>query len=181
MKMLIINGSPRKGGDTASLIDVLKHSLKGSISEISAYYSNISPCVDCRACWQQKGCVIQDDVAEIYSDDFDVVVIASPIYVSGLPGPLVSLASRFQAHYAAKRFLKNEISTKKKTAALLLVGGGDGTPTHAINLAKWMFKYMNADLNDESIVLLLNTDEVPAANDAEALYKIEQIAKERLG
>jgi len=56
MKTLIINGSPRKKGDTASLINILKQELTGDIVEISAYRNNIKPCNDCRSCWKVKGC-----------------------------------------------------------------------------------------------------------------------------
>jgi len=175
MKTLIINGSPRKNGDTAFLVSALKQRINGIIIEVSAYYDNINPCIDCRKCWQQKGCAIQDEMNKIYADDFDTVVIASPIYCSSFPGPLVSLASRFQAHYAAKHFLKNEIACNKKCAALILVGGGDGKPTHAINLARWIFKNINAELNDENILFSLNTNHLPAKDDANALQQINDM------
>ena len=175
MKTLIINGSPRKNGDTAALVAALKKNLTGSIVEISAYYDDVSPCMDCRECWRQKGCVIQDDMEKIFADDYKVVVVASPIYCSGFPGPLVNLASRFQAHYAAKRFLKDEIVYKKKAAGLILVGGGDGKPTHAISMAKWVFKHLNAELADENTVLSLNTDTLPAEHDADALRQINDL------
>ena len=168
----MINGSPRKDGDTAALVAVLKMKLTGSISEIWAYHSNISPCMDCRKCWVKNGCVIEDDMGEIFADDFDVVIIASPIYMSGLPGPLVSLISRFQAYYMEKEI----IVRKRKTAALILVGGGEGKATYAINLAKWVFKYLNAKLKDENIVFSLKTDNLPAKEDEDALRKIENMA-----
>lgn len=62
MKTLIINGSPRKSGDTSELITRLKKQINGEIVEISAYYSKISPCIDCRLCWKKKGCAIKDDM-----------------------------------------------------------------------------------------------------------------------
>jgi multimeric flavodoxin WrbA len=115
-------------------------------------------------------------MVKIYNDDFDIVVIASPIYMCNLTGPLVSLASRFQAYYAAKRFLKDAMNIRKKTAVLILVGGGDGEPGQAMSLAKLMFKNMNAVLEDNNIVLSLNTDEVPAKEDINAINRINDIA-----
>jgi multimeric flavodoxin WrbA len=58
MKTLIINGSPRRNGDTSGLIEKLKKQLSGEIDEVSAYYDKIAPCVDCRQCWKKKGCAI---------------------------------------------------------------------------------------------------------------------------
>lgn len=176
LKTLIINGSPRKNGDTYQLLSELKRYLKGDIIEISAYHDNIKPCIDCRKCWINKGCVIKDDMSKIYDDDFNVVVIASPIYMSNLTGPLVSLASRFQAYYAAERFINNEIKISNKDAVLIIVGGGDGKPDQAVESAKWMFKKMKAVLSDENKVYSLCTDELPAENDSTALERIKEIA-----
>ena len=176
MKTLIINGSPRKNGDTVALLSEFKKQIHGEVSEISAYYDKIQPCKDCRLCQKQKGCAIKDDMSKIYADDFDIVVIASPLYMSNLTGPLMSLASRFQAYYAAKHFLKDEITVRKKTAVLILVGGGDGGPEPAITLSKWMFKNMNANFSDENVVLSLHTDNLPAKDDLSAISRIDEIA-----
>ncbi|MGF7142058.1 multimeric flavodoxin WrbA [Anaerotaenia torta] len=176
MKTLIINGSPRRRGDTSELLAELKKQLKGEIVEISAYYDKIAPCIDCRMCWKKKGCVIKDDMAQIYKDDFDTVVLASPLYMSNLTGPMVSLASRFQSYYAAKRFLRDEMDIRSKVGVLILVGGGDGGPEPARIVAEWMFKHMKAGLKEENIVLSLNTDKQPAKDDLNAMIKMKDIA-----
>ena len=75
MKTLIINGSPRLHGNTVALIDELKRHLEGEVIELSAFRSNIAPCVDCRGCWKTARCVVRDDMEVIYGDDFDNVVI----------------------------------------------------------------------------------------------------------
>ena len=176
MKTLIINGSPRKNGDTAFLLSKFKERINHDIIEISAYYNKIKPCEDCRACNKKKGCVIDDDMRLIYADDFDNVIIASPIYMSNLTPPLIGLASRFQAYYCAKRFLKDEFCLKDKKAALLLVGGGDGGPAEAIRLSHWIFKKLNAGGFEKNIVLSLKTDNVPASEDKEAVKKVKELA-----
>lgn len=177
MKTLIINGSPRENGDTARLIRELKTYLHGEVRELSAYYGGISPCIDCRACRRVKGCVISDGMQAVYADDFDNVVIASPVYMSGLPGPMVSLASRFQAYYSAKRFLRDKITLKAKRAALILVGGGDGSPEEAKRLAGWMFKEMNACFDEQHSAMSLHTDCVPADKNEKALADVRKIAE----
>lgn len=42
MKTLILNGSPRKQGDTATLISLAKKDLQGDVMEIETYICNIS-------------------------------------------------------------------------------------------------------------------------------------------
>jgi len=61
-KTLIINGSPRVDGDCATLIRELKKNLQGDIVEVSAFRSNIAPCVDCRGCHETARCVINDEM-----------------------------------------------------------------------------------------------------------------------
>jgi len=176
MKTLIINGSPRRNGDTAFLLSELKRRLNGEVVELDAYRANCSPCIDCRKCREKKGCVIEDDMRLIYDDDFDNVVIASPLYMSCLTPPLMAIASRFQVYYCAKRFLKDEFHTVPKKGGLILVGGGDGSPAPAINTAEWMFKKMNAQGHREHRAFSLKTDDIPAREDAEAIEKVLEIA-----
>lgn len=176
MKTLILNGSPRKTGDTAFLLSELKRCLEHEVVKISAYYDNITPCVDCRACTREKGCKIQHDMKMIYTDDFDNVVIASPLYMSNLTPPLLGLASRFQAYYCAKRFLNDAFLLRKKKAALILAGGGDGGPAEAIRISQWIFKNLNAIGFEKNMVFTLKTDTIPARMDADAIKRVKEIA-----
>ena len=176
MKTLILNGSPRKNGDTAALVGALKAALGGEVEELSAFYGNVSPCVDCRWCNEHLGCAIRDGMDTVYADDFDCVVVASPLYMSNLTGPLMNVASRLQVYYAARRFLKAPIPLRKKTGVLLLAGGGDGRPDDAVRLAKWIFRFLNADFSEGNMVLSMNTDAVPAVRDEAALGRIREIA-----
>ena len=95
-KTLIINGSPRRDGNTEALLRVLREQLQGEVVEISAFYSGIAPCVDCRSCWETAKCVVEDGMQAIYADDFDNVVVATPIYYGTLPGSVLRLMSRLQ-------------------------------------------------------------------------------------
>jgi multimeric flavodoxin WrbA len=132
--------------------------------------------VDCRACQKSKGCVIDDKMKLIYEDDFDNVVIASPLYISNLTHPLFAIASRFQAYYCAKRFLKDAFILRKKKSALILVGGGDGGYKEAVRLSDWIFKKLNAFGYKEHMALSLETDSISARYDTKAIEQVEAIA-----
>lgn len=178
MKTLIFNGSPRINGDTVALINELKNNLSGEIKVVSAYHDNINPCMDCRFCWNSKGCCIQDDMQAIYKDLNEVhnLVIASPIYFSQLTGELLSLASRLQTFYC-ERFFRGEVNTLKyKNGVLMLVGGGDGSPLPAQAMANTIFKQTNTTCI--GTVFSLKTNVIPAKKDVEALAKTKEIAKE---
>ncbi len=61
MKTQILNGSPRINGDTCSLINRITEKIEGEYRILDAYRCNISPCLDCRYCWKNNGCAIDDN------------------------------------------------------------------------------------------------------------------------
>ena len=114
MKTLIFNGSPREDGDTAMLIDVFTSHLEGERKIINVFDCNITSCNDCRYCWTNKGCSIQDEMQEVYDyiQDCDNILIASPIFFSELTGQLLVVTSRLQTYFCA-RSLRNETPIDK--------------------------------------------------------------------
>lgn len=177
MKTLIFNGSPRKNGDTAFLIEKLRNALVGNVKIVNSYYSSIQPCTDCRYCWKSVGCCINDDMQQIYHDikEADCIIIASPLYFSELTGSLLNLLSRLQTFYASKRFLNIPQIENPKIGALILCGGGNGGPGKAEETAQILFKSMNA--NRCKTIYSLKTDTIPSKDDTQAIHEIEALAK----
>ncbi|MDR0446814.1 MAG: flavodoxin family protein [Oscillospiraceae bacterium] len=169
MKTLIINGSPRQNGDTAALIKALRPGLMGEISELSTYRARLTPCVDCRFCRASPGCAIDDDMRTIYADDYDRVVIASPVYYGSLTPPVIALASRLQIYHSAKHFRGEPIIPRPKRGGVLLAGGGKGNPAEARRLSRVMLRILGAELREEDVVVSLNTDTLAAGDDTDAL------------
>lgn len=178
MKTLVLNGSPRKSGDTVAMISELTRHLEGEVRIISAYHDRISPCVDCRYCWENDGCAINDGMQEVYQamKEYDNVIIASPIHYSQLTGQLLGLFSRFQCYYAAKKFRGSPVELKRKNGGLILAGGGDGSEKAAIDMACLLFKVMN--VNFIGSVTSLNTNETPACEDETAKRGARELAFE---
>lgn len=177
MKTLIFNGSPRKGGDTASLLAVLYKELHGDIMTVNAYGAAIRPCNDCRACWHTPGCVIKDAMTAVYEYilDCDNVVIASPVYFSELTGPLLSVMSRLQAFYGAGHFLNLPPAIRPKRGGIILVGGGDGAPDKAKETACGLLRQMNVR-QIGPLVGSFYTNEIPAKADAAAMADADALA-----
>ena len=182
MKTLIFNGSPRKTGDTVSLLKHLLERLPGEYKIVEAYRCNISPCVDCRFCKTNSGCAIQDEMQEVYKylTDCDNVLIASPVYFSELTGPMLSVGSRLQTYFCSRFFRKEESGLTGKKGAVLLVGGGDGKPDKAYETAKILLKNMNCK-EIYPLVCSHNTDRVPAIEDAQAVAGVEEIVRFFIG
>ena len=176
-KTIIINGSPRVNGNTAYLIAELKKHLEGEVIEISAFRSGIAPCVDCRACWTTAKCVVEDDMQIIYDDDFDNIVIASPVYYSTLPGSVLSLMSRLQPWHAATFFIKEPLNQRPKKSAAILTAGGKGNEANAQHHLSAFFKQVNATGFRDNIVCSGKTDTIPSWEDEEAIAKVAELAK----
>ena len=177
MKTLILNGSPRPAGNTVTLIRELKKHLEGEVVEVSAFYSNIAPCVDCRGCWKTARCVVDDDMRVIYEDDFDNVVVAAPVYYGTLPGSVLSLMSRLQPWHAATYFLNEPLVQRPKKAAAILTAGGKGNQERAFHHLRAMLRMLNAGGFEEHLVCSANTDTISAGDDAEAMEQARSLAR----
>lgn len=177
MKTLIINGSPRVNGNTASLLDILKDRLAGEYMVVDAYWCKIEPCIDCRFCKTHAGCSIQDGMQEVYDyiQECDSVVIASPIYFSEVTGKVLDVCSRLQTYFSARYFRGETPVKKEKRGAVILVGGGDGEPEKAYGTARTLLKMMNCKEIHE-LICSHGTDHRDAAEDEQAVAGVRQAA-----
>jgi len=126
MKVIAINGSPRKNANTATL---LKKALEGASSQgaetelISLYDFNYKGCISCFACKRIGGksygkCAINDDLAPIFKkiEEADALIFGSPIYFGDTTGAIRSFMERLMFPYAVYEenypsLFKKKIST----------------------------------------------------------------------
>ena len=163
MNTLIFNGSPRPSGGTARMAAALSEMLPEQTQIVDAYRCGVSPCTDCRFCWTHDRCAIADPMQALYRriSDADCIVIASPIYFAELTGPLLSLASRLQYLWTARRFRQTEVlAPKRRRGAVLLTDGGEGVCEPAMAMAKRLLRVMGADFSGS--VYFSGTDQLPA-------------------
>lgn len=173
MKTLILNGSPRKNGDTAALLAALR--LSGEVEIVDAFQTKVSPCLDCRYCRTHAGCSIKDGMEELYRkiEESDRIILASPIWFGTLPGPLLTPISRAQTLFSG-RFFRKEPKKQGKKGAIILVGGGSGGAESALATAKMILRELGVE-GEIPQVTSLATDRIPAAEDQAALEGLRQI------
>ncbi|MBQ3284218.1 MAG: flavodoxin family protein [Ruminococcus sp.] len=99
MKVLMINGSPRKDGNTAiALKEMEKTFLKNGIEVEIMQIGNqaIRGCIACGTCNKKGQCVFDDAVNEAAPkfESADGLVIASPVYYASANGTLISFLDR---------------------------------------------------------------------------------------
>lgn len=101
MNILILSGSPRKGGNTDLLVEafVKGAAQKHHVEIVSVHDYKINPCVGCNACFRNEDniCVQKDDMGVVYAKAAvaDMLVIASPVYFYGLSAQLKAVIDRF--------------------------------------------------------------------------------------
>lgn len=103
-KVLILSGSPRKGGNSDLLCDEFAKgaSLAGhSVEKIRVAEKNIGFCKACYACKENGICAIKDDMADVLQKiiDCDVLVLASPVYFYSVDAQLKALIDRTVARW----------------------------------------------------------------------------------
>ncbi|MCL2853645.1 MAG: flavodoxin family protein [Defluviitaleaceae bacterium] len=105
MKILAINGSPRKTHNTAEL---LRHALEGAAAQgahqgetVHLYDLNFKGCVSCFACKLKDGksygkCGYRDELSPVLDKAFeaDALVLGSPIYFEAVTGEMRSFMER---------------------------------------------------------------------------------------
>lgn len=99
MKVLMINGSPHKEGNTYIALEEMRKIFKqeGIESEILHIGNkSIRGCVGCRSCAQKGRCVFHDCVNEISPkfEECDGLVIGSPVYYASANGTMISFLDR---------------------------------------------------------------------------------------
>lgn len=138
MKILVLNGSPRRNGNTAAMVSAFVEGASESGHEIHVVdvcQKKIAGCLACEYC-HTKGdgrCVQDDDMQEVYPvlDEAEMIVLASPVYYHSFSGQLQCAINRI---YALDK------PRKLKKAALFLSSGSDHVYDGAI------YEYQNSFL-----------------------------------
>ncbi|MCI6324998.1 MAG: flavodoxin family protein [Bacteroidales bacterium] len=100
MKLLIINGSPRKKGLISQLLRIFHEQAIASGIEVTEVYANdlqIKPCMGCMTCRSKRHCVLPEDDAQrvlTLIQQADAIVIGAPCYWGNIPGQLKLLFDR---------------------------------------------------------------------------------------
>lgn len=109
MKVIAINGSPRKNKNTATLLGKALEgaSSRGAETELIHLYDyNYKGCISCFACKLKNGksygkCALKDDLTPILEkvSNADAIIFGSPIYLHSVTGAMKSFLERLVFQY----------------------------------------------------------------------------------
>jgi len=103
MNILVLNGSPRKKGNTSILIEEILSEIKKeniNLKKVNIHEINLKPCRGCLRCNILKECIQKDDDWRWLKEDIllaDKIIFASPVYFHHLPGKTKILLDRFRS------------------------------------------------------------------------------------
>lgn len=158
MKVLAINGGPRKDGNTATM---LKNALEGAATQgaetelIHIYDLNFKGCTSCLACKIKDGksfgkCAMRDELTPVLEKirEVDALLLGSPIYFTSMSAGMRAFYER--AAYPSLPFEYGVSSgfPKKINVGLILTIGADekvikdmGMDKH-FELTEWMMGFI---------------------------------------
>ncbi len=99
LKILLLNGSPRKNGTVSRLLNEVCSFLRNDFEAeiVNANDLEFAYCRGCMACRKSLKCVLPHDDAHEFAEKMrncDVLIVASPCYWGNIPGKLKMLFDR---------------------------------------------------------------------------------------
>lgn len=172
MKILILNGSPRKGNTETAIQALMKGiSSEHQVEVVDTHRLQIAPCKVCKACENAKGCVDKDDSNMILDKimEADMLIFASPIYWFNISAQLKLVIDKFYARY--KNF------TEKKTGCIII--GAEAVTHPSYRLIMEQFQCMEEYLGWTSVFRASYSawDAWELAENQEALEELTKIGE----
>lgn len=174
MNIVILSGSPRKGGNTELLAQAFHEgaSLHHHAEVIPVREYNINPCKGCNACFRnaEHRCIQNDDMQVLYDKlkSADMLVIASPVYFYGISAQLKAVIDRLHNP------LRDGFNIKKM--ALLAVGAASLPKLFDAILAEYYLCLDFFNIEDAGTVLVRGVKEKGDIKNSTALQEAHNLA-----
>ena len=176
MKVLLINGSPRKNGNTFVALSEAAKQLEKNGIETEIVQIGVKPVRGCIACGQCKmkelnRCVFDDDICNRISEKLDAVdalIIGSPVYYGQPNGSVLSLMQRM--FFSAGKKVQN----KPAAAVCVCRRGGATAAFETMNMPFMMLNMPGVTSQYWNIVY--GREEGQAALDKEGLQTMRTLA-----
>lgn len=129
-KIVILNGSPRKNGNTSALVKAFTEGAESARNTVTEFFldrMNINGCKGCFGGHSSKECpcVQKDDMSKIYPavKECEVVVLATPLYYWNMSGQIRTAIDRL---FALEEGDGNLLRGNGRSCALLMAAEGRG-------------------------------------------------------
>ena len=177
MKVVLINGSPRKNGNTMRALQEVAASLEKEGLETEIVWIGNKPVRGCAACYQCKTkdlgkCVFADDVANSIIEklkDADGIVIGSPTYYGQPAGALLAVWQR--VCFAGTAYVK----AKPAASVAICRRGGSTAAFQTMNMP---FEMLNCPLiGSQYWNVAFGRDEGESGKDEEGMQTMRTLGR----
>lgn len=200
IRVLAIAGSPRRHGNSETLLDFVIEELETdsfiTVQKIILNDADIQPCRGCNACEKLNYCINHDGMDTLSEQiiEADLIILAAPIYCMSICAQAKALVDRAQVFRSRKYVLKLPVvpleRVGKRFGLFISTAGQDWDYVFdaAVPVVKCFFHVIEVKNRDLSYLMVRNVDEKGAVlnhptakDDAIALsQRLVQTMKERL-
>lgn len=179
MKIVAINGSPRKNGNCATALSLMGEVFKSNGIDFEIIHVGHKPihgCMACGKCKENKNekCIIEDIVNDTVPKmkEADGIIISSPVYYAGIAGTMKCFLDR--AYYVAGS--NGGLFNNKVAASVVAVRRSGGSSTlDTLNHYHTITESILASSTYWSIVH--GRGEAEMTSDDEAVQTVERLAE----
>ena len=125
MKILLLNSSPRKNGNTTYATQKISKNIvehtSHSVESIKITDLKVGGCIACDGCsTNDEGCIFKDDTQYIMDkiSDANLVVFLVPVYWWGIPSQLKAVVDKFYS-------VQSKLKTQNKKIGLITIGANE--------------------------------------------------------
>ncbi len=129
-KIVILNGSPRRKGNTSALVKAFTEGAESAGNTVTEFFLDEMNIHGCKGCFgghssRECPCVQKDDMDRIYPavKESDVVVLATPLYYWNMSGQIRTAIDRL---FALEEGDGNLLRGNGRSSALLMAAEGQG-------------------------------------------------------
>ena len=133
MKVLLVNGSPHKNGNTNEVLEAAAKYLNGNGVETEIFWIGAKPisgCIGCMGCMQKGQCVFDDTVNEFVAKakEADGFIFGTPVHYAAMSGSMTSFMDR--AFYSASLAGHGDYYEFKPVASIITARRAGTTSTY---------------------------------------------------
>lgn len=129
-KIVILNGSPRKKGNTSALVRAFTEGAESAGNTVTEFFLDSMNIHGCKGCFgghsgRECPCVQKDDMDKIYPavKDAEVIILATPLYYWNMSGQIRTAIDRL---FALEEGDGNLLRGHDRSSALLMAAEGHG-------------------------------------------------------
>jgi multimeric flavodoxin WrbA len=189
MKILAFNGSPRKQGNTSTLVKKIlegAQSAGAETAEVRLHEIDFKGCVGCLGCRQNPGrCMHKDGLSPFLEamKTCNGIVIGSPIYMYHITAQMKAFVDRNYSLYISREDGGYDTAIPPGKTYALVTSQGDPDADSFKKPIRWLAGMTGSGHGFQEVGRIIHTDssQNPARSDLDLLGKAFEIGKKLIG